>query len=168
MFYNWGDHWINDGYTPSAGEKPQEGRFNSFDDMMGISVHQSAILFPGNRITFGFDCFRYGGEAYTEYVKGSKEGERSGLVDKHENEVAGYVDFRQDFGRWLTFNAGFRVDNHSRVGTETVPQAGLSFHLPRSIEMKLSANKGFRYPILREMYMFPPQNPNLKPESLWN
>ena len=168
MFYNWGDHWINDGYTPSAGEQPQEGRFNSFDDMMGISVHQSAILFPGNRITLGFDCFRYGGEAYTEYVKGSKEGERSGLVDKHENEVAGYVDFRQDFGRWLTFNAGLRVDNHSRVGAETVPQAGLSFHLPRSIEMKLSANKGFRYPILREMYMFPPQNPNLKPESLWN
>ena len=34
--------------------------------------------------------------------------------------------------------------------------------------MKASASKGFRYPILREMYMFPPQNPDLQPESMWN
>ena len=40
------------------------------------------------------------------------EGTRSDLVDKHENEVAGYVDFRQDVGKWLTFNAGLRVDHH--------------------------------------------------------
>ena len=168
LFYNWGNHWINDGYTPSKGESPQDGRFNSFDDMMGISLHQSANLFTGNRITLGFDCFRYGGEAWTEYIKGDKAGSRSDLVNKHENEVAGYIDFRQDFGSWLTFNAGLRIDHHSRVGTETVPQVGLSFHLPRNVEMKLSANKGFRYPILREMYMFPPQNPDLKPEKLWN
>lgn len=168
LFYNWGKHWINDGYTPSNGESPQDGRFNSFDDMMGISLHQSANLFTGNRITLGFDCFRYGGEAWTEYIKGNNAGSRSDLVNKHENEVAGYMDFRQDFGRWLTFNAGLRIDHHSRVGTETVPQIGLSFHLPQHLEMKLSANKGFRYPILREMYMFPPQNPNLKPEKLWN
>ena len=168
LFYNWGKHWINDGYTPSAGESPQDGRFNSFDDMMGVSLHQSANLFAGNRITLGFDCFRYGGEAWTEYIKGEKAGSRSDLVNKHENEIAGYIDFRQDLGRWLTVNAGLRIDNHSRVGTETVPQAGLSFHLPKNVEMKISANKGFRYPILREMYMFPPQNPNLEPESLWN
>ena len=168
LFYNWGNHWINDGYTPSANESPQDGRFNSFDDMMGVSLHQSANLFAGNRITLGFDCFRYGGKAWTEYIKGDKAGSRSDLVNKHENEIAGYMDFRQDLGRWLTINAGLRVDNHSRIGTETVPQAGLSFHLPKSMEMKISANKGFRYPILREMYMFPPQNPNLEPESLWN
>lgn len=47
-------------------------------------------------------------------------------------------------------------------------QAGLAFHLPHAIELKASASKGFRYPILREMYMFPPQNPDLKPESMWN
>lgn len=168
FFYNWGDHWINDGYTPSAGESPQDGRFNSFDDMMGLSLYQSARFFEGNRITFGFDWFRYGGEAWTEYVKGENAGTREDIVDKHEDEVAGYVDFRQDIGTWLTFNAGLRVDHHSRVGTEWVPQAGLAFHLPRQTELKLSASKGFRYPILREMYMFPPQNPDLKPESMWN
>lgn len=168
FFYNWGKHWINDGYTPGAGESPQDGRFNSFDDMMGISFYQSARFFKGNRITFGFDWFRYGGEAWTEYVKGEDAGTREDIVDKRENEIAGYVDFRQDISRWLTLNAGLRVDHHSRVGTEWVPQFGAAFHLPENVELKASATKGFRYPILREMYMFPPQNPDLQPESVWN
>lgn len=168
FFYNWGDHWINDGYTPSAGEGPQDDRFLSHDNMMGISLYQSMQLFKGNRITLGFDWFRYGGRAWNEYVSGEKVGTTSDLVDKHEDELAGYVDLRQEIRSWLTFNAGLRVDHHSRVGTEWVPQAGLAFHLPRAIELKASASKGFRYPILREMYMFPPQNPDLQPESMWN
>lgn len=168
FFYNWGDHWINDGYTPSAGESPQEARFNSHDYMTGISLYQSTQFFTGNRITLGFDWFRYGGRAWNEYVSGEKVGTTSDLVDKEEDELAGYIDFRQDFCTWLTFNAGLRVDHHSRVGTEWVPQAGLAFHLPQAMELKASVSKGFRYPILREMYMFPPQNPDLQPESMWN
>lgn len=168
FFYNWGNHWINDGYTPSAGETSQDGRFNSRDNMMGVSLFQSTQFFKGNRITFGFDWFRYGGKAWTNYVAGEREGTRNDLVDKHEDEIAGYMDFRQDIGKWLTLNAGLRVDNHSRIGTEWIPQTGLAFHLPHAIELKVSASKGFRYPILREMYMFPPQNPDLKPESMWN
>lgn len=168
FFYNWGDHWINDGYTPSAGQTSQDGRFNSNDDMMGASLYQSTQFWQGNRITLGFDWFRYGGKAWTDYVSGDRAGTRNDLVDKHEDEFAGYVDFRQDLWHWLTLNARVRIDHHSRIGTEWVPQAGLAFHLPHAIELKASATKGFRYPILREMYMFPPQNPDLKPESMWN
>ena len=168
FFYNWGDHWINDGYTPSEGETPQDDRFLSHDDMMGVSLYQSARFFKGNRITVGFDWFRYGGRAWNEYVSGEQAGTTSDLVDKHEDELAGYVDFRQDIGTWLTVNAGLRADHHSRIGLEWMPQAGLAFHLPHAIELKASASKGFRYPILREMYMFPPQNPDLLPESMWN
>lgn len=168
LFYNWGNHWINDGYASSEDETPQDARFNSRDNMMGVSIFQSAQFFEGNRITLGFDWFRYGGRAWNRYVSGEKAGSISELVDKHENELAGYIDLRQDFSSWLTFNAGLRVDHHSRVGTEWIPQAGLAFHLPHAIELKASASKGFRYPILREMYMFPPQNPDLQPESMWN
>lgn len=168
FFYNWGNHWINDGYAPSAGEGPQDDRFNSRDNMMGVSLYQSTQFFKGNRITLGFDWFRYGGRAWSEYVSGENIGTTSELVDKHEDELAGYIDFRQDIGSWLTFNAGLRADHHSRIGLEWVPQAGLAFHLPHAIELKASASKGFRYPILREMYMFPPQNPDLQPESMWN
>ncbi len=168
FFYNWGNHWINDGYEPAQGETPLDYRFNSRDDMMGLSVYQSARLFKGNRLTAGVDWFRFGGRAWNEYVEGERSGQTSEIADKTELEVAGYVDFRQDFGTWLTLDAGVRVDHHSHVGTEWIPQAGLSFHLPRSMELKASASKGFRYPTIREMYMFPPQNPDLDPESLWN
>ncbi|CCY03577.1 putative uncharacterized protein [Prevotella sp. CAG:924] len=168
FFYNWGHHWVNDGYTPSAGEGPKDERFLSNDNMMGVSLYQSARLFRGNRTTLGFDWFRYGGHAWNEYVSGERAGTTSDLVDKHEDELAGYVDFRQDIGAWLTFNAGLRADHHSRIGLEWVPQTGLAFHLPHAMELKVSASKGFRYPILREMYMFPPQNPDLQPESMWS
>ena len=149
FFYNWGDHWINDGYTPSAGETSQDGRFNSNDNMMGISLYQSTQFFAGNRITFGFDWFRYGGKAWTDYVAGENAGTRSDLVDQQEDEFAGYVDFRQDIWKWLTFNAGLRVDHHSRVGTEWVPQAGLAFrhqrvplpHLARNVHVSATKSR---------------------------
>ena len=168
FFYNWGHHWINDGYTPGQGESPKAYRFISNDDMMGTSVYQSVQAFAGNRLTAGFDWFRYGGKAWNKFISGDNAGNKTQLVDKHEDEVAGYLDARQDVWAWLTLNAGVRIDHHSRVGTEWVPQFGMSFHLPGDIEIKASASKGFRYPNLREMYMFPPQNPDLKPASMWN
>ena len=170
FFYNWGDHWINDGYTANPDDKnnPKPYRFDSHDDMMGISWYQSAQLFTGNRLTVGVDYYRFGGKAQNRYVEGERNGEREHIVDKVQHEIAGYIDFRQDISHWLTLDAGIRIDHHSHIGTEWIPQAGLSFHLPGSIELKASAGKGFRYPTIREMYMFPPKNPDLRPESMWN
>ena len=162
FFYNWGDHWINDGYQP--GGKPLDYRFNSNDQMLGVSWYQSLQLFKGNRVTVGADYFHFGGEAWNKF----SDGHRETSADKSLNEVAGYVDFRQDIVTWLTLNAGARVDNHSQTGTEFIPQVGLAFHLPKDAEIKAMASKGFRNPTIREMYMFPPQNPDLKPEKLWN
>lgn len=170
FFYNWGDHWINVGYTANPDDKnnPKPYRFDSHDDMMGISWYQSAQLFTGNRLTAGVDYYRFGGKAQNRYVEGERNGEREHIVDKVQHEIAGYIDFRQDISHWLTLDAGIRIDHHSHIGTEWIPQAGLSFHLPGSIELKASAGKGFRYPTIREMYMFPPKNPDLRPESMWN
>ena len=170
FFYNWGDHWINDGYTANPDDKntPKPYRFDSHDDMMGISWYQSAQLFTGNRLTAGVASYRFGGKAQNRYVEGERNGEREHIVDKVQHEIAGYIDFRQDISHWLTLDAGIRIDHHSHIGTEWIPQAGLSFHLPGSIELKASAGKGFRYPTIREMYMFPPKNPDLRPESMWN
>lgn len=163
FFYNWGRHSIGDGHTADV-IIVDKYTFESYDDMMGVSLYQSAVLFEGNRTTVGADWFRYGGKAWNAYqMQPDKD-----LVDKHETELAAYFDFRQHIGSVLTLNAGLRADHHSRIGTEWVPQAGAAVHLPHHIEMKASVAKGFRYPILREMYMFPPQNPDLKPESSWN
>ncbi|MBS5495967.1 MAG: TonB-dependent receptor [Bacteroides intestinalis] len=162
FFYNWGDHWINDGYQP--GGEPLQYRFNSNDQMLGVSWYQSIQLFQGNRLTVGADYFHFGGEAWNQFF----DGHRETSADKSLNEVAGYVDFRQDIAAWLTLDAGARVDYHSQTGTEFIPQVGLAFHLPENAEIKAMASKGFRNPTIREMYMFSPQNPDLKPEKLWN
>lgn len=163
VFYNWGRHKINDGYE--AGESPQTSLFHSKDLMMGISWYQSATLFTGNRLTLGFDYQHFGGESWNRVIA---SGEKEPGVNKKQDEFAGYVDIRQNFSDWLSMNIGLRADHHSHVGTELVPQGGLAFHLPRNAELKAMVSKGFRNPTIREMYMFPPQNPNLKPERLVN
>jgi len=161
FFYNWGQHKINDGY--SAGQDPLDYRFNSKDRMLGITWYQSATLFTGNRITFGVDYQHFGGEAWNQFT-----GSRTEIADKTENEIAGYVDFRQALGTLFTLDIGQRVDHHSQTGTEWIPQAGLSMHLPRTAELKAMVSKGFRNPTIRELYMFRPQNPDLKPEKMIN
>ena len=166
LFYNWGHHWINDGYAPGAA--PKAYRFISNDDMMGASAYQTLSLLKGNRTTFGVDLYRYGGKAINRFISGPQEGSDVLQVDENEWEAAAYADFRQDLAGFITLNAGLRVDRHFSIGTEVVPQFGLTFRLPKQSEFKLSATKGFRYPIIREMYMYPPKNPNLKPERLWN
>lgn len=160
FFYNWGRHKINDGYHP--GEEPQTAHFNSKDRMMGISWYQSASLFEGNRITAGFDYQHFGGESWYKVLA---TGEKQPLVDKQLDELAGYVDFRQNIGSWLSLDAGLRVDHHSHTGTEWIPQGGLAFHLPRQAELKAMVSKGFRNPTIRELFMFS-KNPDLLPESL--
>ena len=136
--------------------------------MAGSSIWQSMNLFEGNRITVGMDYYRYGGKATKSYIEGPKEGFDSLYVDQREDELAGYIEIRQDISSCLSLNAGVRADHHFRIGTEIVPQLGAALNLPANAIVKLSVGKGFRYPILREMYMFPPRNTDLKPESLWN
>ena len=48
FFYNWGDHWINDGYTPSAGEGPPD-RARRHDD-------RRERLDGGQRLAFADAC----------------------------------------------------------------------------------------------------------------
>lgn len=163
FFYNWGRHKIDDGYHP--GGKPQMSHFNSKDRMWGVSWYQSAALFTGNRLTAGFDYQHFGGESWNKVLT---TGEHKPGVDKQMDEFAAYIDFRQDISTWLSLDAGIRIDHHSHVGTEWIPQGGLAFHLPRQAELKAMVSKGFRNPTIREMYMFPPKNPDLRPERLMN
>ncbi|MBR1935181.1 MAG: TonB-dependent receptor [Muribaculaceae bacterium] len=61
-----------------------------------------------------------------------------------------------------------RFDHHSVTGTEWVPQFGLVARPCATGEIKASASKGFRNPTMREMYLYPPSNEELKPERLWS
>lgn len=163
LFYNWGRHDIDDGH--SEGSAPKAYRYRSDDLMAGASAYETATLFKGNRTTVGADWFHFGGHAWNHFTA---DGQDKDIADKGMDEVAAYLDFRQDLFTWLTFDAGIRIDRHSVVGTEVVPQGGFVCRLPKGAEIKATVGKGYRNPAMREMYMFPPQNPDLKPERLWN
>ena len=162
LFYNWGHHNINDGYY--EGQEPKDFLFDSKDIMFGLNLYQSISLFRGNKITLGFDYQQFGGKAWNLYQDGSEKE----LVDKTENNIAGYIDFRQSLGNIITLDAAMRFDHHSVTGNHIIPQFGMSIYPIESGSVKLIASKGFRNPTIKEMYMFPSQNPDLKPEQLWS
>ena len=162
LFYNWGRHKIDDGFN--EGGSPRDYLFNSTDKMYGINWYQGFNLFSGNRITFGFDYQNFGGHAWNAF----NDGTNTDIIDKTEDNIAGYIDIRQNLASFITLNAGVRFDHHSVSGSHWIPQFGVSLYPLQTSEIKIIASRGFRNPTIREMYMFPPQNPDLKPESLWN
>ncbi|MBR7053502.1 MAG: TonB-dependent receptor [Prevotella sp.] len=168
VFSNFGRHKIDDGTADP--QKPTQRYFRSRDALTGVSWYQSFQLFQGNRLTAGLDYQHiYGRAFYTSKQTGEvldTPNKQSG--HSHRNEVAGYVDFRQDLLQWLTVDAGVRVDHHSVTGTEWVPQAGIVARPMETGEVKVMASKGFRNPTMREMYLYPPSNEELEPERLWN
>lgn len=164
VYHNFGRHKINDGYAP--GEQPQENYFRSNDALTGFSIYQSATFFTGNRITVGLDYQHIYGKAWNRVIATGEDLDPIG--HHHENEIAGYVDFRQDLFRWLTVDAEVRVDHHSQTGTEWVPQGGLVFRMVKDGELKAMVSKGFRNPTIREMYLWRPANADLRPERMMN
>ncbi|MBQ8736259.1 MAG: TonB-dependent receptor [Bacteroidaceae bacterium] len=163
VYYNWGHHEVNDGYYP--GNTPRTSLYMHNDLMAGISMYQSISMFSGNVTTIGADWMHFGGYAWNE---DRLSHEKSMIADKTENEFAGYIDVQQKLTEFVSLNTGLRVDYHTQAGTEIVPQGGLAFCLPNDVELKALISKGFRNPTIREMYMYPPQNPNLKPEHTLN
>lgn len=168
VFTNFGRHKIDDGSTDAT--KPKTQYFRSKDALTGISWYQSARLFEGNLLTLGVDYQHiYGNAYYTDKTTGdilvmpNKQSGRS-----YRNEVAGYFDVRQDLVGWLTLDAGLRLDHHSITGSEWVPQFGVVVRPISTGEVKAMVSKGFRNPTMREMFLYPPSNEELKPERLWN
>ncbi len=172
IYDNFGRHKINDGYNAEGGT-PQTDFFRSKDAVAGVSWYQSVQLFEGNRVTVGFDYQHiYGRAWYTDRKTGetvTTKKRKMQSAHSHENEVAGYVDFRQDLTEWLTVDAGLRYDHHSTAGGEWVPQAGIVVRPIETGALKASVSKGFRNPNTREMYMYGTANhDSLRAERLWN
>ena len=164
VYSNFGKHKIDDGSNVDT------VYFRSEDALTGISVYQSATLFRGNRITAGVDYQHiYGYAYYTSKATGEiidTPNKQSGKSNR--DEIAGYVDFRQDIVSWMTVDAGLRYDHHSVTGAELVPQAGVVVRPISTGEAKAMVSKGFRNPTMRELYLYPPSNEDLEPERLWN
>lgn len=172
IYSNFGRHKIDDGTADPS--KPTARYFRSKDALTGISWYQSYRIWDmiptQGRITIGFDYQHiYGNAYYTSKETGEvmdTPNKQSGK--SYRNEVAGYVEYRQDLASWLTLDAGIRLDYHSITGAEWVPQGGVVIRPIETGEIKAMVSKGFRNPTMREMYLYPPSNEDLKPERLMN
>lgn len=162
LFYNWGDHEINDGYA--VGGTPRSYLFESRDHNYGILLYQSFRLLPGNSFTLGLDYKNWGGKAWNDSINGN----RGDIIDKQVDELAGYLIMQQELWEVLTLNGGVRYEHNSVFGGEWVPQVGLVARPFEGNAIRTSLSKGFRSPNIREMYMYTPKNPDLKPESMLN
>jgi len=151
LFYNSGRHKIYDG-------------FYSTDFNYGFALYESLSLFRGTMLSGGFDFKNYGGKAENEEAM---MGQGIVFADTSLFELGGYLMLKQDIAdRWI-LTAGLRLNRQSNSGEEWVPQFGVNYLINANNIIKVSASKGFRYPTIRELYMWQPANPDLHPESMW-
>lgn len=164
-YINWGRHKVDDGNTP--GEAPRDYLFNSTDYNMGITAYESFYLWKANVFTAGLDFQHWGGHVWnTDKADANK---RSAESEHHVNEVAAYAMMQQGFfNDILNINGGVRLQHGSTYGNVWVPQAGIIVKPRHDSQIKASFSKGFRSPNIRELYLYPPANPDLKPEYMLN
>ncbi|MDR0541600.1 MAG: TonB-dependent receptor [Dysgonamonadaceae bacterium] len=160
-FYNTGQHKINDGWKNGA---PREYLFFSSDFNRGIALFESFLLFNGNLFTIGVDAKQWGGRAWNDSINGNQ----GKIIDKQIREIAAYAVVQQTLFDKLTLNTGIRMENNESYGSEWIPQAGVAYQFSPQTSLKASVSKGFRSPNLRELYLYMPANPNLKPENMSN
>lgn len=163
-YINWGSNHVDDGYAP--GSNPKDFIFRSTDYNMGFTAFQNFTPWTGNKLSAGVDFVHWGGHSWNVMKETAEE---KADFTAHENEVAGYVMMQQGFwGDVLALNAGVRLQHSSQYGNEWVPQAGFILRPAKGSSLKFSFGKGFRAPNLRELYLYMPANPDLKPEYLYN
>ena len=135
--------------------------FRSIDDATGVRVNQNIVVSPTVLIEIGSDNMHYGGGAHQE-----PGGYNYGTY--HINEEAGFTLLQWTPLRRLRLHAGYRYQANSQFGGLSAPEAGASFAFSDRYSVAFDASRGFRNPTLRELYLFPAPNPDLRPEAMWN
>jgi outer membrane cobalamin receptor len=161
VFYNEGNHSIYDNWK-------------SVDRNYGISLFEGLSLFENNLIGVGADWNKYGGKGspvmVPKFADGSVKMVPSDYNDKwvDVSETGVYAFVQHEFFQRLTLNSGLRYSYHSLYGGSIIPQVGLTFRASSNDHFKALISRGHRSPNVRELYFFPPANPELQPEKLWN
>ncbi|MFZ5518949.1 MAG: TonB-dependent receptor plug domain-containing protein [Candidatus Zhuqueibacterota bacterium] len=143
---NFGKHKLSDGW-------------DSDDQTNGFLFFQNFNMPLDIKTTIGSDVKRYGGAAWTNGVK---------LGAFFNDERALYVHLQKLFRKKLTLSSGVRFEHNSNFGGEWIPKFGLVFQPYSQTSLRVTAAKGFRTPSIKDLFLFPPANPDLLPERLWN
>ncbi|MDE6704021.1 MAG: TonB-dependent receptor [Muribaculaceae bacterium] len=164
-YISWGRHNVDDGNKP--GDTPRDYIFHSTDYNWGMTMFETLYLWENNNLSAGVDFQRWGGKVWnTDKVNPSVKKSKS---DHNMSEIAGYLMMQQGFIRnIINVNAGVRLQHGSTYGNVWVPQAGLIFRPYGDAQIKASFSKGFRSPNIKELYLYAPANPELKPEYMFN
>jgi outer membrane receptor protein involved in Fe transport len=164
LYYNFGDHDISDGW-------------HSIDQMMGVMIYQGMKLLPGNVFTLGLDYMSYGGKG-SPIITVLRNGDGTVIMPPtfqlspvndrwiDMSNTGLYTTVQQQLWDQLTLNGGLRYEMNSTYGNEWIPHLGVSWNPSSSTNLKATVSKGYRAPSLRELYLFPPANDNLKPERM--
>ncbi len=164
-FVSWGRNNVDDGYAPGA--TPTDYIFHSTDYNTGFTLYQTVKPWKGNNLSAGVDFIHWGGHVWNTDKEDPSL--RSSEEKKSENEVAGYLMMQQQFwGELLSINGGIRLQHGSQYGNIWIPQGGLILHPYSTGQLKFSFSKGYRAPNIKELYLYPPHNPDLRPEYMLN
>ena len=155
FYYSYGNHFIDD-----------PNHFHSLDDRFGILAYQNFRPWRKATATVGFDFNTYTGKIP---VSGGNTSGNGTLERKSITEYSPYITLQQAlFNDVLTLNGGLRMANSDMFGTHWLPQAGFTLRPIDNWSLKASVAKGYRNPSFRELYLYPPHNPELDPESMMN
>lgn len=149
---NFGEHDLSDGWY-------------SKDRTVGVVAFQNFNLPADFKTTLELDAKQYGGlgenKLATPFIQKT-------LGEDYITEVAGFVHLQKIFFKKLITGAGLRLENHSKYGSELIPQFGVVYQPSLYTSLRTSVSKGFRSPTARELFFFPTANVDLKPEQLWS
>lgn len=155
LYYSYGNHYIDD-----------PNHFHSLDDRFGILAYQNFSPWRMATATVGFDFNVYSGKI--PMSGGSSSGSGT-LSRKNITEYSPYVTLQQSlFDGVLILNGGLRMANSDMFGSHWLPQVGFALHPAQGWALRTSVAKGYRNPSFRELYLYPPHNPDLDPESMMN
>jgi len=158
IYYSYGNHYIDD---------PKH--FHSLDDRFGVLAYQNVRPWKDASVTLGFDYDTYTGKIPVSGGNAHTEGSISTISRKSITEYSPYITFSQDwFEGALILNAGLRMANSDRFGTQWIPQGGFVIHPAEGWTVKASLSEGYRNPSFREMYLYRSANPELDPERMMN
>jgi len=143
---NFGKHKLSDGW-------------DSNDQTNGLIAFQN-FNFPYEiKTTVGFDIKRYGGTARSNGKK---------LGTFFNDEYAAYLHLQKILLKKFIMGLGLRFEDNSNFGQEWIPKFGLVYHPLSKTALRATIAKGFRTPSVKDLFLFPPANNDLKPERLWN
>jgi len=150
----------------NRGEHEITDSFHSRDFAGGVSLKHHLELFPNNSSTVGIDYKQYGGKIYN--VNLPPMWDNPSGEEFEVSESAFYLLTEQRIAEDWKPSLGLRLNHHSNFGTILVPHAGLTWNISEIVTLYGSFGKGFRSPTIREMYLFPAPNPELKPEESYS